>query len=172
MDSYASCMIEEHTGLPVCSLESADVQLLHANIQAVVDYMGTHHIPRAEWDAPYVYRDYLAEMITANDVAALSRIGGALHARGLDLPPLLAPLYAGEDKAVVADDVYYVAEHARGLVELLGPMLTAMKAADEGCECRGFPWGWLAIVAGGAFLLGLILTAPSQKERGREKTAA
>lgn len=161
----ASCATEEYTGLPVCPIAPSDLEMLHANIAQVVEYMATHHIPRDQWDAPYVYRDYLSDAVSGNDVAALSRVMAAAVARNIDLPPLLAPLYAGQDVQVVDSDVHYVAENARVIAELLGPMLSAMRAADED---RAFPWGWVAVIAVSAGLLGAVLTAPSRKRDKRE----
>jgi hypothetical protein len=161
MFDQSSCAIEQLTNLPVC-LVGSDVQLLHASISQVVDYMATHHIPRDEWDAPYVYRDYLPDRVSGNDVAALSRIAAAAHARGITLPPVLAPLYSGQDAQVTAQDVYYASEHARILGEILGPLLSAMREADR-VPCKSFPWAWVVVVAASGVLLGAVLTAPSRK---------
>ena len=176
--SSSSCQVEQHTGLPVCQPEPSDVQILHANIAVVVSYMADHHIPRDPWDGPYVFRDYLPEMISANDVAALSRIGAAATARAIDLPPVLVPLYSGTDAPVTDQDVYYVADRARDIAEVLGPVLSAMRAYDTARGCGGFPWGWVVAASLGGVLLG-VLTAHAlrrdregeDRRRAREKTA-
>ncbi len=165
----ADCVIEQGTGLPVCSVDYGDVVMLHSMIAMVVAYMEDHHIPRDEWDAPYVFREYIPEKVTANDVAALSRIGAAAVARGIDLPPLLAPLYAGQDAPVAGEDVEYVAVNARDLAELLGPVLTNMRAADV--QPARFPWGWIVVVAVGGVVLGAALAANVGSQEKRNKRA-
>jgi hypothetical protein len=164
-----ACSVEQYTGLPVCRVGDGDLQLLHASIAQVVAYMAEHHLPRDAWDAPYVYRtDYLPDSVSGNDVAALSRIAAAAVARGIDLPPVMTPLYSGADAPVKQEDVYYVANNARLLGEVLGPVLSAMREADE-VPCTGFPWGWLAAVAAGGVLLGVVLTASSRKQKRLEE---
>jgi len=164
----SSCAIEQYTGLPVCLIGESDVQLLHASISQVVAYMATHHIPRDEGDLPYEYRDYIPDRVSGNDVAALSRIAAAAALRGIDLPPVLAPLYLGADAPVTQADVYYVAENAYAIAVVLGPLLSAMREADE-VPCKAFPWGWLVAALTGGLLLGIALASAASDDPDRER---
>jgi hypothetical protein len=169
-DPQASCAMEATFNLPVCLQGNPDTLLLHAAVAPVVSYMAAHHIPKDEFDPPYVYRVYMPDWISANDVAALGRVTTAAVLRGLTIPTVLLPVYPPQrDLEVTADDVMYVAANAGAIADALGPLLTAMQAADGAGAvpvASGPNWWVVAGIIAAAGALSLVATAIYHNEKG------
>jgi hypothetical protein len=130
-DPTESCTTEEVFNLPICRKDAPETLRLHATLRDVTDWMRLNHVPKDPDDPPYVYRDYLAEWVSANDVVAVGRVIRALNARQIPIPELLLPLVSSNpDAQVRASDVTYVATYAEDLVPVLTASLEQMEAAD------------------------------------------
>jgi hypothetical protein len=165
-DALESCQMEEVFRLPVCSQSAPDTVRLHAALQTVVAWMADHHVPRDNWDAPYVYRlDYLPDWISANDVAALGRITVAASLRNVPLPEVLVPLLPAQlGEQVTANDVTYTAAHAGEIADVLGPLASAMDATTNGHEGRRPRSWWLLASAAAGVLVGCAIVGGRRRE--------
>lgn len=163
-DSSASCTQEEVFHLPVCLQNDPDTILLHTAIVPVVAWMASHHLPKDPYDAPYVYRTYMTEWISANDVAALGRIAMAASMRSVPLPALLQPLLpASPSDQVKAGDVTYVAANAVGIAAALPALLAAMQT-DLGAPADVANWWALAGIAAGAVAVGIVVAIVGERK--------
>lgn len=173
-DSVERCTTEEVFNLPVCLKDDPDGTLLHTAIADVTEWMYAHHIPKDAYDPPYVYRrDYMPEWVSANDVAALSRIAMAAHVRGIALPLVLEPLLpAQQGEQVAADDVTYVAAEAGAIAAALPDLLAAMQAADGGSTGDEKLWVVLAAIFAGAAALGVLAAIVGEWKYEEPKRAA
>lgn len=172
-DPLASCTTETTFNLPVCMKSDPDTMLLHSAIAPVVAYLADHWIPKDAYDVPYVYRDYMSDWISANDVAALGRIVLQAVDRQIALPLILQPLYSAPGAQVQAEDVTYVAANANLIANSLPPLLDAIQTADVVAPAppeTPFPW-WLLVGVGILGILGIAI-AGNYNEGAKERRAA
>lgn len=147
MTTQASCVVEEVTGLSVCTIDPPSlVAQLHALLQKASVYLEEHHRAVSDrWDAPYHYRNtYLPEYVSGNDVAALSRLLAEAKVRDIVPQVALLPLVTQEVRApVTSADVEYLAGNADIIVPALEDVYSAILLHDARYRVR-IPWMLLA----------------------------
>lgn len=159
----ATCVFDQITELPVCTLEGVSTARLHAILDRVSMYLESHHLAVHDpFDVPYRYRtDYLPAYVSGNDVVAVARIIREVEAREMLVPTVLVPLAPppAERAPVTEADVEYLAGAADDVSLVLEGLLDDLVAYDalHTPDGRHSPLVLLGVIIGGlaaGFVIG------------------